>query len=131
MLAMIAEDDTGGNTLPTKQQDGRSDDLSILARWVRKELFAKVKFLYNPEVDLRLDKALFKMFVRDCKDRLVGLKLNAGSSSEYRRLYVESLWTEATKKKCNLVADGLNARRSSIYSAMQNRFTGTLIKHQS
>lgn len=122
---MITEDDISDKNLQTKQQDGRSEDLVILARWVRKELFTRVKFLYNPDVDLRLDKALFKMFVRDCKDRLVGLKLNAGNSSEYRRLYVESLWTEATKKKCNLVADGLNARRSSIYSAMQNRFTGT------
>ena len=69
---------------------------------------------------------LFNMFLRDCKGRLVGLKLNANRNSEYKMMYAESLWTEATRKKRNLVADGLNARRSSIYSATQNRFNGKI-----
>lgn len=107
-----------------EEQDGRGEDLTILSRWVRRELFVQVKFLYNPEVDLRVEGRLFRMFLRDCNKRLVGLKLNATRSSEYRRLYVESLWIEATRKKHNLVAEGLAARRSSIYSATQNRFTG-------
>ena len=124
---MMMQRDTNagrGNFQTGNQQEGRTEDLTILASWVRKELFSKVKFLYHPENDLRVNGQLFKMFLRDCKDRLVGLKLNVGSGSEYKRLYVESLWTEGTKKKSNLVTEGLNARRSSIYSAMQNRFTG-------
>ena len=114
----------GSNRLPTHQVDGRSDDLIIISRWARKELFAQVKFLYNADVDLRVGGTLFNMFLRDCKDRLVGLKINANRNTEYRRLYIESLWMEATRKKQNLVAEGLNARRSSIYSATQNRFSG-------
>ena len=117
---------SGGIDHQTPQVDGRCDDLLILSRWVRKELFAQVKFLYNPEVDLRVGGMLFNMFLRDCKGRLVGLKLNANRNSEYKMMYAESLWTEATRRKRNLVADGLNARRSSIYSATQNRFNGKI-----
>ena len=65
---------------------------------------------------------LYKLFVNDCKDRLVGLK---GTVGDYRRVYVELLWQEANKKKCNLVANGLTTRRSSVYATMQNRFVGT------
>ena len=82
-----------------------------------------VKFLYNPEEDLKINGALFNLFIRDCRDRLVGLKQHQGNRV-FRRMYVESLWTEVTKKKLNFVADGLNTRRSGIYSAMQNRFIG-------
>ena len=119
----------GSNRLPTPQVDGRSDDLIIISRWARKELFAQVKFLYNADVDLCVGGTLFNMFLRDCKDRLVGLKINANRNTEYRRLYIKSLWMEATRnKRQNLVAEGLNARRSSIYSATQNRFNGFSIK---
>jgi hypothetical protein len=67
---------------------------------------------------------IYRKFLYDCKNRLVGLKLAAEKSSDYRERYVQSLWNEATRKKCNLVTNGLNARRSSIYSATQNRFNG-------
>jgi hypothetical protein len=106
------------------QTDGMEDDLIILSRWVKKEMFIKVKFLYNLEKDLRIDGAIYNMFLMDCKDRLVGLKLYADKSPDYKKLYVQALWNRATKKRRNLIADGLNTRRSSIYSATQNRFTG-------
>jgi hypothetical protein len=74
-----------------------------------------------------IEGALYNEFLTDCKDRLVGLKLNANKGQDYKRLYVHSLWNRATKKKKNVIADGLNTRRSSIYSATQNRFTGKLM----
>ena len=70
----------GSNRLPTHQVDGRSDDLIIISRWARKELFAQVKFLYNADVDLRVGGTLFNMFLRDCKDKLVRLKINANET---------------------------------------------------
>ena len=104
--------------------NGRKEDLLIISQWVRKELFVNVKFLYQPDEDLAVNGQIYKKFRHDCKDRLVGLKLAARKSQDYRENYVKSLWNEATRKKCNLVANGLNARRSSIYSATQNRFSG-------
>jgi hypothetical protein len=106
------------------QNDGREEDLKILSQWVRKELFVKVKFIYDVEEDLVVNGNIYNHFLRDCKGKLLGLKLNADQPSEYRRKYVESLWNQATKKKCNIVTDGINARRSGIYSATQNRFIG-------
>ena len=110
------------------EHQGMSDDLIILSRWVKKELFVKVKFLYNIDKDLMIDGFIYNMFLFDCKDRLVGLKLNAGSGTACRTQYVRALWNQATKKRRNLIADGLNTRRSSIYSASQNRFTGKYIR---
>ncbi len=106
------------------ESDGREEDLKIISQWVRKELFVKVKFLYDVEEDLAVNGNIYNHFVTDCKLKLLGLKLNADQPSGYRRKYVESLWKEATRKKSNLVTEGINAKRSSIYSATQNRFIG-------
>jgi hypothetical protein len=111
---------------PPIENGKRIEDMATLSRWVRAELFDNVKFLYNVEIDLRVDGELYNMFLHHCLGRLVGLKKYQGAgNSEYRKLYVSSLWSDATKKKYNVIADGLASRRSSIYSAMSNRFTGT------
>jgi len=104
--------------------DGRDEDLLIISTWVRKELFNQVKFLYRAEEDLAVDGHIYRKFLLDCKDRLVGLKIREGEPNEYRHRYCQSLWNHATRKKTNLVTRGINARRSSIYSGTQNRFHG-------
>jgi hypothetical protein len=101
----------------------KKEDLVVLSQWVKGDLFEKVKFLYNPEKDLQVDGVLYNEFVKDCKGRLVGLNCPL-ATREYRRMYVELLWKEANGKKRNVVANGLTVRRSSVYSAMQNRFVG-------
>lgn len=113
-------------TPPPKQRrdDGRDEDLEILSKWVKKELFNKVQFIYDSVEDLRIGEVLNRMFVRDCHKQLVGLRLLREASPSDKRNYVDLLWKEATEKRSNLVTNGLNARRSSIYSSMQNRFTG-------
>ena len=93
-------------------------DLNVLSNWVKKELFDKVKFLYDPDSELRVNGDLYYHFVCMCKDKLIGLK-GTKAVGENRRL-----WQEANQKKKNLVANGLTMRRSSVYSAMQNQFVG-------
>jgi hypothetical protein len=82
------------------------EDLVLLSNWAKVDLFEKVKFLYNPEKDLQINGRLFKLFVNDCKDRLVGLK-GPQAVGEYRRMYVELLWQEANQKKKNIVNSSL------------------------
>ena len=101
------------------------EDLEVLSNWVKKELFEKVKFLYDADTELRLNGEVYCHFVRSCKDRLIGLK-GVDAVGEYRRLYVELLWQEANQKRRNLIANGLTMRRSSVYTGMQNQFVGTL-----
>ena len=103
----------------------KTEDLDVLATWVKKELFKKVKFLYDANKDLRLNGELYCHFVRCCKEKLVGLK-GTEAVGEYRRLYVELLWQEANQKRRNLVGNGLPMRRSSVCSGMQNQFVGKL-----
>jgi hypothetical protein len=104
------------------------EDLKLVSQWSRDDLFEKVRFLYNPDHDLRADGPLHRLFIRNCKRRLLGLKASAGASDQerllYEKLYLNMLWAEANKKRRNLVAVGLTVRRSSVYSAMQNRFVG-------
>ena len=101
----------------------KTEDLDVLSNWVKKELFEKVKFIYDANIDLRLNGEIYWEFVRTCKDRLIGLK-GSEAVGEYRKLYVELLWQEANQKRRNLIANGLTMRRSSVYSGMQNQFIG-------
>jgi hypothetical protein len=105
------------------RQSVSKEDFAVLKYWVRDMLFEKVKFLYNNSVDLRVGNALYNKFVRDCNDRLVGLK-NTAAGSEAERVYLELLWTTANGKNRNMVASGLTTRRSTVFSSMQNQFTG-------
>lgn len=107
----------------------QSDNLAIISQWVKKDLFKKVKFVWHPEEDLKIreDGKLYQWFIKTCSARLLGMKPYASTPQSYRDMYLENLWTVATKKRKNLIIDGLNSRRSCIYSAMQNRFNGMVI----
>lgn len=99
------------------------DDLNLLTKWVKTDLFEKVKFLYNQERELQVNGVLYNLFVNECKGRMQGLK-GPLATGEYRTMYVQLLWQEANKRKRNIIANGLTCRRSSVYAAMQNRFIG-------
>jgi hypothetical protein len=103
----------------------QKDDLVLMSTWAKNELFEKVKFIYNPEKDLRVNGMLYNLFVSDCKARLVGLK-SPIATGEYRKMYVQFLWQEGNKRKVNLVANGLTTKRSGVSAAMQIRFVGKL-----
>jgi hypothetical protein len=128
----MAENNTPNDTNQTTPAGERGgsrqsvcrEDFAVLKNWVKEELFERVKFLYNTTEELKVGGPLYNKFVRDCKDRLVGLKNNT-ESSEAGQVYLELLWTTANGKKRNMVAAGLTTRRSTVFSSMQNQFTGT------
>jgi hypothetical protein len=72
------------------------EDLKLVSQWSRDDLFEKVRFLYNPDHDLRADGPLHRLFIRNCKRRLLGLKASAGASAQerllYEKLYLNMLW---------------------------------------
>lgn len=108
---------------------GKSEDLKLISQWARKGLFPTVQFIYDSDKHCSVPSGIvYKFFLEDMKNRLVGVKLLQGRSEKDKYDYIVSLWKEVTKKKTNLVTEGLNARRSAVYSAMQNRFVGTLLK---
>jgi tRNA splicing ligase len=114
------------NTEEVTMVDSR--DFEVLKLWTREELFEKVKFLYNPKEELKLGNDYFKLFITQCKHKLSGLKGQEGPQHfNYRKLYVQMLWTNGNKSPKSIVANGLHTRRSSIYTAMYNKFIGTVI----
>lgn len=99
------------------------EDIEVMASWAKGELFTKKKFIFNPEVELRVGGNLYRHFAKDCKDKLIGLKRIGGGQAN-KKMYLDLLWNEGTAKKRNVVKDGLQKRRSSVYSSMYNRFVG-------
>ena len=98
-------------------------DLDTMKRWVKDDFFQKVKFIYNADKELKVDSDYFKLFVKDCKDRLIGLKARQGNENkELRKMYIQMLWQQANKPNVDIVKNGLIGRRSSIYTAMNNKF---------
>jgi hypothetical protein len=107
------------NVVPTVAQE----DLELMAAWTRNELFKKKKFIFNAKEELKLRGNLYCHFANDCKKRLVGIR-RFGDSQENKRMYLDMLWKEGTGKGRNIIAIGLQSKRSSVYSAMFNRFIG-------
>jgi hypothetical protein len=120
-MALVPHDST--RTASVSRETIAAADFQVLKNWVRNELFDKVKFLYNQANELRVNGVLYRLFVADCRDRLVGLKTGQ-RNDEYAKLYMAMLWTEANQKKRNMVANGLTTRRSTVFSSMQNQFVG-------
>ena len=104
-------------------------DFDTMKRWVKDDFFQKVKFVYNADKELEVDFDHFKLFVKDCKDRLIGLKARQGDKNkELRKMYVQMLWQQANKPNIDIVKSGLIGRRSSIYNSIKSNFGGKLRK---
>lgn len=107
-------------------------DLDVTGKWVREELFQRVKFLYNPAKELQVGGSIYQFFLRQCEPRFRGtLKCRQSATTtekeeakRHNDMYCQMIWMEATKKKRNIVCEGLNSRRSSVYTSLNNRFVG-------
>lgn len=97
------------------------EDMEELSRWVKKNLFGRVKIIYRPEEDLKTEGTLFWLFARECKDKLRGLSHITDANS--RKMYVKMLWAEAMSRP-NLVSEGLAVKRSTVYTSMHNQWVG-------
>lgn len=116
-------DDT--NEVCSDDQNGTSEDLQLIAKWSRKWLWHTVQFIYEADKSCDTpDGRIFVQFKDDLQNKLVGVKLLNGKSNSKKTEYMENIWKDIVRKKTNIITDGLNARRSAVYSAMQNRFMG-------
>lgn len=97
------------------------DDVRIMQRWVKMDLFKGVKFLYRGKEDLKIDGKIYKLFDKQCVPSLSGIKA-ASNNPMAINLYTEKVWEEATKR--NVINNALALRRSGVYTVMQNRFMG-------
>lgn len=116
----------------TERRTTSVGDVNQVKTWVKDVLFEKVKFLYDQEDDLQVGGALFEQFVIDLKGRLSGEKKHSLCATpyekkqveEYNQFYYQLLWRDCTAKGKNLVAKGLDSKRSTALTAMSNKFIG-------
>jgi hypothetical protein len=95
----------------------KTDDLDVVIRYVKNDLFAKVKFIYDPTVDLALGGKICTDYKRKCKDLIGG----RGFTTESHDTYMEAVWTTAMTKHM-IQKNALAQKRSSVYTVMQNIF---------
>ena len=103
------------------------DDMEIVSKWVKCDLFDVVKFLYNgPSEDLARGSKIYNFFINhflkhDLGQGLRAVELNPALFGD-KKLYLDRLWTDSIAKQ--VVVDGLSYRRSAVYSVMGNKFRG-------
>ncbi len=100
----------------------KKDDLEVVIKYVKNDLFAKVKFIYDPKVDLAVGGKIYTDYKRRCRDQIGG----QGLTTETHDTYMEAVWTSAITKQ--LQKNALAQKRSAVYTVMQNKFSGMLAK---
>ncbi len=98
----------------------KREDLEVVVKYVKNDLFAKVKFIYDPKVDLAVGGKIYSDYERKCKNLIGG----RGLTAESHATYMEAVWTAAMTK--HIQKNGLAQKRSAVYTVMQNKFSGML-----
>jgi hypothetical protein len=96
----------------------KAEDLDLIVRYVKKNLFPKVKLIYDQKVDLIVGGHIYKDFKHKCNDRVRSWSL----TEENRDIYIEALWTTSVTK--HLQKSALSQKRSAVYTVMQNKCSG-------
>ena len=113
--------------VPTRPTRVLQEDLNMVAKWVKDELFETVKLVPNPEIYLAVNGYIYQCYLGDCGPKMAGLR-RPEAVGEYRRMYCEMLWLEANRSKEYGVMKILTGCRSTVYSAAKERFMGKLMK---
>jgi hypothetical protein len=105
------------------------EDVKILAKWAREELFNNIKFLYRGKEDLEPRGMVFELFVKQCSQKLRGLGAAQENGEESTETYLRLVWAMAAKKQT--LGAALSLRRRCVYTVMQNRFNGMCLRGSS
>jgi hypothetical protein len=97
----------------------KRDDLEVVIKCVKDDLFEKVKFIYDAKVDLAVEGKIYADYKRKCKNRM-GLHLATGERTH--DTYMEAVWSDAMTK--HVQRNALAQKRSAVYTVMQNKFSG-------
>ena len=93
------------------------DDQDVIIKYVKDELFPKVKFLYTAD-DLAVGGRIYVDYKNKCTNQLG----EVGQHPEARKTYIEAVWNAALTSQVQKHA--LAQKRSALYTVMQNKFSG-------
>jgi hypothetical protein len=93
-------------------------DLEVVVKHIKDDLFAKVKFIYDPKVDLAVGGKIYKDYKEKCRDQIGGMRL----AREGRDTHLEAVWTDGLTK--HIQKNALAQKRSAVCTVMQNKFAG-------
>jgi hypothetical protein len=97
----------------------KREDLELLVKYVKSDLFPSVKFIYDAKVDLAVGGRIYVHYRDRCRKLLSG---NRGQASDGQDTYMEMIWIMAMTK--HVQKNALAQKRSAVYTVMQNKFVG-------
>ena len=104
-------------TIAVTRQMG--DDIEVVVKYVKNDLYEKVKFIYDPKVDLAVNGLIYTHYKSKCS----GVLGNRTVGPEAKETYLQNVWTTAMTR--NVQKNALAMKRSAVYTVMQNKFSGT------
>ena len=72
----------------------KKDDLEVVVKYIKNDLCAKAKFIYDAKVDLAVGGKIYTDYKRRCRDQIGG----RGLTTETHDTYMEAVWTTAMTK---------------------------------
>ena len=93
-------------------------DLEVVVKYIKDDLFPKVKFIYDPKVDLAVGGKIYNDYKEKCKDQTGGMRL----ARDARDTCLEVVWTDGLTKHTQ--KNALAQKRSAVHTVMQNKFAG-------
>jgi hypothetical protein len=100
------------------------DDQDVVIKYIKEDLFPKVKFLYGPD-DLAVGGQIYMDYKNKCKNQIGDVGLTTAS----HKTYMEAVWNASLIKQ--IQKNALAQKRSAVYTVMQNKFSGMSITNLS
>ena len=94
------------------------EDIAEIIRYVKVDLYPKVKFVYSEKEDLKVHGLIYNNYKEKCKNSIGVHSLNEVG----HRTYMELIWQKALGSHTQIIA--LSQKRSAVYTVMQNKFSG-------
>jgi hypothetical protein len=124
-LTRLSSQVQGKHTHPNGQNIGmdapsnqRREDLEVVIRHVKEDLFPNVKFLYEPKLDLAVGGKIYRDYKVKCERQLAAHI----ATTTNRDLHLQGIWTDPLTKHAQ--KNALAQKRSAVCTVMQNKFLG-------
>lgn len=103
----------------------KEEDLITLSTYIKEDLYPKVKFIYGDKTDLKVGGLIYNDYRDKCKVKMKRGRHLTSQPPELLDTYMESIWNQGVTLKTQRRA--LSAKRSVVYTVMQNKFSGKQI----
>ena len=97
----------------------KDDDIKVIIKYVKVDLFSKIKFIYDTKKDWEVGGRIYTNFRTTCRDSIGD---RSQTDATIRELYMQSVWNQAMEEQVQNRA--LAPKRSAVYTQIRTKFSG-------